>query len=68
MNMQPVESSNIRAVGYEEPSLVIEFHSGGRYSYAGVPPKVHEDLMKSNSLGRFFHGHIKDVYAHTKLN
>lgn len=66
MEMQPVSSSNITAVGYDEPTreLVVEFDSGGRYSYAGVPADVHQSFLAAPSPGKFFYGHIKGRYSY----
>ncbi len=55
MKMQPVKSSNVRAVGYdgETKTLQIEFKSGGIYQYAGVQPEMYADLLEAESVGRF---------------
>lgn len=37
MNMIPVISSDLNAVGYENGILYIRFNSGGLYCYSGVP-------------------------------
>jgi hypothetical protein len=48
MTMQPVNSSNIAAIGYdpETQTLAIEFRSGGTYEYYDVPEQVFEGLME----------------------
>jgi hypothetical protein len=55
MEMQPVKSSNVRAVGYDEENktLTVEFRSGGIYQYPGVPPEMYADLLAAESVGRF---------------
>ncbi len=55
MEMQPVKSSNVSAVGYDEENktLTVEFRSGGIYQYAGVPPEMYADLLEADSVGRF---------------
>jgi hypothetical protein len=55
MNMQPVKSSNVKAVGYDEETktLQVHFKSGGIYQYAGVQPEMYADLLKAESIGRF---------------
>lgn len=40
MNMVPVNSSNLAAVGYECGTLRILFNSGWMYDYMGVPEDV----------------------------
>ena len=69
MRREPVNSSNLRSVGYEPTSatLEIEFNSGGVYQYSGVPAHVHDSLLRSGSLGRFFASQIRDVYPCAKV-
>lgn len=69
MDMQPVESSNVSAVGYDPDSqtLHVEFKGGSRYEYAGVPPEAHAELMQSDSIGRHLHERIKSAHQHKKL-
>ena len=64
-----MSSSNLRSVGYDPPSatLEIEFNSGGVYQYSGVPAHVHDSLLRSGSLGRYFASQIKDVYPCAKI-
>lgn len=56
MQMTPVQSSNIAAIGYdaEAQALEVHFKSGGRYRYSGVPQHVHQLLMESRSKGKAF--------------
>ena len=69
MDRQPVRSSNIRSVGYEEVArmLEVEFHSGGVYRYSGVPEMVYRCLMRAVSKGSYFHQHIKDQYPFVRV-
>lgn len=62
--MKPVKSSNLEAIGYDEATRVlsIKFKSGGTFKYAGVPPSVHEEFMKADSHGKFFHKHIRNKF------
>ena len=55
MEMQSVESSNVKSVGYdaEQKILVVAFQNGGVYQYAGVQPKMYADLLEAESIGRF---------------
>lgn len=64
MDMIPVQSSAIRAVGYDERSgrMTIEFVSGGAYDFCGVPSHVYEGLMRSWSKGSYYNDHIRDRY------
>lgn len=69
VNRQLVNSSNIRAVGYEPEIriLEVEFHGGGLYQYSGVPESVYKGLMQAASKGSYFHHHVKDKYPFRKL-
>lgn len=76
MNYQPVESSQIEAVGYEPDSktLGVKFLAKGKwpaseYHYANVPPQIHRAMMAAASVGSFFTAEIKsraDLYPYTK--
>jgi hypothetical protein len=61
-----VKSSQIASVGYDAGSqtLEIKFKSGGRYRYAKVPPAVHADLMKAESIGKHFGAHVRGKFSH----
>ncbi|HKI04251.1 MAG TPA: KTSC domain-containing protein [Thermoanaerobaculia bacterium] len=64
MDRQPVASSAISSVGYDERSSVleVEFRSGAVYDYFKVPPKVYRQLLKAPSKGRFVSQRIRDRY------
>lgn len=69
MDREPVQSSNLRSVGYDPSSkiLEIEFHQGGIYQYSGVPASEYQGLMSAPSLGQYFHKYIKDRYPYRKV-
>lgn len=69
MKLQPVKSSNIKAVGYDPDAqrLVVEFHTGKKYVYSDVPPEVHQNLMSAKSIGLFFGLNIRGKYGTVKL-
>jgi KTSC domain len=69
MNRQPVTSSNLRSVGYDSTSQVleIEFHDGGIYQYFDVPSSVHASLLNAGSKGSYFQTFIKDRYRYRKI-
>lgn len=64
MHREPVISSNLHSVGYDETNnvLEIEFNSGGIYQYYNVPQSVYRGLMNASSHGKYFHAHIKDKF------
>jgi hypothetical protein len=67
MNMTPVNSSNLAAVGFEKGTLYIRFHSGDTYAYFDVPRSVYEELMSAPSHGRYHSQNIKYGYRYKKL-
>ena len=64
MFREPVSSSTIAAIAYDEETgmLEVEFVSGAVYRYCGVHQDVFEDFRAAPSKGRFFNRHIKDAY------
>lgn len=69
MNRSYVSSSNLRAVGYDHDSSVleVEFHNGYIYQYRGVPSFVYSSLMNASSKGQYFNGFIRDRYPYRKV-
>lgn len=69
MIRHPINSSNIRSIGYDSESqtMEIEFHTDGIYQYFNVPESIHNALMSASSHGSFFHHHIKDRYKWRKI-
>lgn len=67
MQMIPVNSSNLRAVGYEDGRLYVEFHSGSLYYYDNVPEAVYHALMNASSHGKYFSANIRDVYRYHRV-
>jgi len=61
---EPVSSTSIAAIGYDDDSevLEVEFVSGSIYRYRGVSQDMFEDFRQAPSKGAFFNQHIKDAY------
>lgn len=70
MNRKSVISSDIRSIGYDDETCIleIEFHSGGIYQYYSVPRAVYERLMNASSYGKYFHAHVKGVFDHQRIH
>lgn len=68
MQMIPVVSTNVRAVGYEGGNLYVSFNSGGTYRYSGVPIGVYRELMSASSKGRYLHSFIKGRYPCARIS
>jgi hypothetical protein len=62
--MVAVESSAIRAIGYDAVTrtLYVTFHDGDTYAYAGVPPHEHRALATADSIGAYFNTRIRPAY------
>lgn len=62
-------STVIRRFDYspEREELTIEFVSGRRYLYSGVPRDEAESLRSASSKGSYFNRRIRDRYAFREL-
>jgi len=67
--MVPVASSNLKEVGYRSDTkdLHVAFKRGDTYVHAGVPPEVHDALMKASSHGKYYNENIKGRYPQYRL-
>lgn len=66
-----VESSNLKSIGYDDESevLEIEFNSGGVYQYFAVPNTIYHGLMNAESHGKYFDVNIKKQgYKYKKIS
>ena len=57
-----VNSSAIRAVGYDGSTLAVEFHTGRVYDHPHVPYSVYTGLMNASSKGAYYNQHIRGKY------
>jgi hypothetical protein len=62
-------STVVRRFDYDPAAraLDVEFVSGRRYRYAGVPGQVARAFREAFSKGRFFNARIRDRYPCTEL-
>ena len=69
MKLEPVESSNIKGVGYDPSTraLRVQFSSGQVHQYEDVPPETHAAFMASESKGKHFHANIKSAFKSSKV-
>lgn len=65
MELTPVESSNLAAVGYDPETyiLTVLFKNGRTYEYLGVTAKAHADLMAAESVGKYLNSLIKPTHV-----
>ena len=61
MQREPVSSSSITSVGYDEATstLEIEFHNGRIYQFRGVPPQMALALRAAPSTGAYFNKYVR---------
>jgi KTSC domain len=69
MNRAPVKSSNIKSVGYDPASqtLEVEFQEGGIHQYSRVPAAKHQAMVKSRSVGKYFHANIRSKHRSKEI-
>ncbi len=69
MERKRVNSSKIRAVGYDPKSQVLEmeFSDGKLIQYRGVSPEIHRQLMAAPSPTSFFEDKIDENYSSQRL-
>ena len=68
--LTPVSSSQIAAIGYnvETATLTIQFkRKGSVYEYSEVPEIIYANMLNADSVGKYFHEHIKGHYAYRQL-
>ncbi len=66
MQMTPIESSNVKAVGWEMGELWVEF-ANGTYRYFNVSQDTFEAFLAAESKGGFFQKQIRGSYAYEKI-
>lgn len=62
MTLIRVNSSAIRAVGYDGYMLTVQFHTGRIYNHPGVPYSVYAGLMWAGSKGWYYSTFIRGRY------
>lgn len=69
MDRNTVQSSNVVAIGYDQPTatLEVEFLKGAVYQYYGVPEQMYKEIMSAPSKGRFLNTYIRDSYPFSRV-
>ena len=69
MERKRISASNIRSVGYDPASRVleIEFTSGTILQFTGVSPEVHRQFMNAPSPGSFYQDKIDEHYPSKRV-
>ena len=65
-----VNSSNIRSIGYDRSSdlLEVEFVDGGVYQYFNVPEHLYGQFVGASSHGQFLNDYIRYNYRYQKVS
>lgn len=66
IELQPVESSNIEAVGHDAATntLHVRFKSGATYHLANVTPEQHQAMISADSIGSHYHKNFRGNRKH----
>ena len=73
MQRQPVESSNLKSVGFEsyidsaQGILEVEFKSGSVYQYFQVPEVIYHELLNAESKGRYHYHNIRGEFDYERI-
>jgi len=67
MEMIPVDSSQIAAIGHEGSTLTVQFKNGAVWHYAGISAEVFKLLEGADSVGKFFNSAIKPHHKATRI-
>jgi hypothetical protein len=64
MNLIPVQSSAISAIGYDSTTgqMYVQFKHGKVYAFCGVPQHVYEAFLSAGSKGHYYDTYIRDRY------
>jgi hypothetical protein len=70
MEMIPVNSSNILAIGYDADSanLAIAFKDNSKYEYYDVPQHEFDNFLAADSKGKYAHQNIYKKYSQQKIS
>ena len=65
MERKKLNSSSIRAAGYDERGRVleVEFNDGRIMQYTGVSPEVHRRLMSAPSTVSYFRDNVEESFT-----
>ena len=70
MKREPVESTAIKSIGYNEDKKLLEIEileTGRIYKYFDVPLEEYLDLLDAKSLGEYYNRVIKEKYEYREL-
>ena len=70
IEMIPVSSSNIAAVGYDNQNEIVhvQFFNGTEYIYKGVPQYEFDGLLNAHSVGSYLNRNYKNFYPYERIS
>lgn len=65
-----VNSTNIRSIGYDKLTAIleVEFTSGDVYQYFNVPEYLYQQFLNASSHGQFLNDNIRYNYRYQKVS
>jgi len=63
VEMTPVQSSNIKAVGKDGNKLRVNFHSGATWEYDDAAHHHAPMTTPGESVGKYFHANVRGKHA-----
>jgi hypothetical protein len=69
MRRDPVTSTNISEIGYDQASQTLEvmFRNGGIYQYFDIPRDEYDGLLRAASMGEYLNHNIKGRYRYARV-
>jgi hypothetical protein len=69
VDREPISSSTVASVGYEEDSMTleVEFVKGTVYQYPNVPREIYEELMGASSKGNYINTVLKARFTGIRI-
>ena len=67
LNLEPVISSNIAAIGFKDETLYVKFTSGLIYEAPGAKQSDYDDFKSAKSKGSHFAKILKKSFVWTKI-
>jgi hypothetical protein len=66
---EPVASTNVTSVGYDEASetLEVEFANGTVYQYFNVGAELYRQFREAPSKGQFLNAYIRRAYPYSRV-
>jgi hypothetical protein len=68
MEMKKVNAGNLRAVGYDERTRILQVETtAGTFQYSGVTPEIYRRLASSSSMWSYYRDNIEEEFPAKRL-